>query len=718
MSARLLKDPSTANCRIFVGHLQTDETNKVELEQHFSKYGAVIGSLINRGFGFVQFENEQSAQAAIKQEDGQVFKGRRIDVRPAKKDTHTHGDSGDKSKQQSNQSFGQKNTSFTQRNNSFGGGSNTSGGGGTGVGGGTGNTGNVGNNASGNSNFNSQKQNFGSGNQNNNSDTSFDDKSTSINPQPASSKEQFHSDTNKSQDEEKFQQFDNSKNDSMNKVNQNRDNADQNDQFNSGNDNQNRGSGNNQFSGTNQNRGDDCGNSVSSGGSGGNQGGNSGPNSGPQNNQNRVGNNSGNQNRSGNNTNRNQNNQSGNHNTNQGQGGGNGGGGGGGGGGGSQSRPRGNRGGKNKNKNRNDNSGGGNNFRDRSPLNRGPRGGNDNKGGGLRDWDHSMMPRNNNFGRDSFNDNGRFDDRFKDPPMGGMNFDRANDYPLPLPDKNDCEIIVVNKSLTEYAEAIEARLKKMNLTVDLLFPNEEVPLSRVLGNIANRGCLYAVVVTQNNMEHHSMTLNILHGLPQEHRNMPVEDALGLINRDFSNYKSGGRAVPFNTPFANDRHPDAIQVLLNMLADNHQLTVLQFDRVLKYLEIKREEQVQTELGDTKDLGPTTITVNDPKQAELQSRILNILNSNKPSANSVSLPSPVPAPNPVPPAVWASAVTTTTSSSSTTVTPSPLLNDPTVQKALDSLLQGNLLKSIGDSAQTGPSSTAPQPLFAAFPNIDRF
>lgn len=65
-----------------------------------------------------------------------------------------------------------------------------------------------------------------------------------------------------------------------------------------------------------------------------------------------------------------------------------------------------------------------------------------------------------------------------------------------------------------------------------------------------------------------------------------------------------------------------------------------------------------------------------------------------------------------------VTTTTSSSSTTVTPSPLLNDPTVQKALDSLLQGNLLKSIGDSAQTGPSSTAPQPLFAAFPNIDRF
>lgn len=58
------------------------------------------------------------------------------------------------------------------------------------------------------------------------------------------------------------------------------------------------------------------------------------------------------------------------------------------------------------------------------------------------------------------------------------------------------------------------RLKKLGLTVDLLFPNEEVPLSRVLGNIASRGCLYAVVIAPVNAEHHSMTLNILHGLPQ------------------------------------------------------------------------------------------------------------------------------------------------------------------------------------------------------------
>lgn len=131
--------------------------------------------------------------------------------------------------------------------------------------------------------------------------------------------------------------------------------------------------------------------------------------------------------------------------------------------------------------------------------------------------------------------------------------------------------------------------------------------------------------------------------------MPVDDAINLIMRDFNNYKSGGRSVPANVPSALDRHPDAIQVLLNMLADNLQLTVLQYERVIKYLEMRREEQVQFELGeDAKNLGPSSL-VSDPKQAELQSRILNILNSNKSNAPATSTntvttaaPSPVPPP----------------------------------------------------------------------------
>lgn len=71
----------------------------------------------------------------------------------------------------------------------------------------------------------------------------------------------------------------------------------------------------------------------------------------------------------------------------------------------------------------------------------------------------------------------------------------------------------------EYAEYIEHRLKQLGLSVDLLFPNEEVPIGRVLANISSRGSLYAIVVMPQNEEHRSLTLNILHGLPQGNKRL-------------------------------------------------------------------------------------------------------------------------------------------------------------------------------------------------------
>ncbi|KAL2741039.1 nuclear receptor coactivator 5 isoform X1 [Vespula squamosa] len=659
MSARLLKDPATISSRIFVGHLQTDDITKHELEEHFSKYGTIVGSLINRGFGFVQFEEEQCAQKAIQNENGAMFKGRRIDVRPAKKDSQSNSNNtgGGSSSGGINNSGNISSSGIGSANSGLGKPQGSS------------------NNqfSSTNNHFNNANDSFSSGSQgfNNTSQNPGNDNQFGSNSKGNSSMTSQFIDGNQSRD---------STNDQFGNMNQHRGN---NDQFN--NNNQNRNS--NQFATGNQNRS-------------GNESFGSGP---------------GNQNRGGNNQfglATNQNRPGGNQNSGNGGGGGTTPGGGG--------RLRGTRGGKNRNKNRDNSSG--NNFRDRSPINRTRI---DDKN---RDWDHKPNDRlrSNTFGgRDSFNDSSS---RYDGPRDMNISFGNSvnTDYPSIAPEKNDCEIIVVNKALTEYAEAIEMRLKKVGLTVDLLFPNEDVLLSRVLGNIASRGCLYAVVVTPINQEHHSLTLNILHGLPQEHRNMPVEDAINLISRDFANYKAGGRSVPLNTPLTIERHPDAIQVLLNMLADNRQLTVLQYDRVIKYLEVKREEQVQVELGDAKDLPTTTtLTVNDPKQAELQSRILNILNSNKNNSSAPApspVPAPTPAPAPVPPANWGTAASTNATSASTTsttttgVSPSPLLNDPTVQKALDSLLQGNLLKSIGDQQPAAAATTTP--LFAAFPNIGRF
>ncbi|CAH2090983.1 unnamed protein product [Euphydryas editha] len=249
--------------------------------------------------------------------------------------------------------------------------------------------------------------------------------------------------------------------------------------------------------------------------------------------------------------------------------------------------------------------------------------------------------------------------RERSPPRGenwpDRNYDRypQPEYPraLPVPERNDCEIIVVSKALTEYAEYIEGRLKRLGIVVDLLFPMEDVPIGKVLGNIASRGCLYAILVSPLNQENRSLTLTILHGLPQEHRNMPIEDALQLLSRNFQEVQRGGPSGR-----------EAVYALLGQLADGRSLTVLQYDKVIEYLRERREQQFKIELGEPSATVPTT----NKTQVDLEQRILNILNEKKAIAKSESPPVPTPPIN-------------------KQESQNKLLNDPTVRKALDSILQ---------------------------------
>ncbi|CAH0398829.1 unnamed protein product [Chilo suppressalis] len=236
-------------------------------------------------------------------------------------------------------------------------------------------------------------------------------------------------------------------------------------------------------------------------------------------------------------------------------------------------------------------------------------------------------------------------------PARGGGYDRYGhqEYPraIPVTERNDCEIIVVSKQLTEYAEYIESRLKHLGIVVDLLFPMEDVPIGKVLGNIASRGCLYAILVMPLNQENRSLTLTILHGLPQEHRNMPLEDALQLISRNFQEVQRGGPTGR-----------EAVYALLGQLADGRTLTVLQYEKVIEYLQERKEQQVKIELGEPLTPAP----VNKKAEVDLQQRILSILNDKKVAPSE-------PAPTPPPPAP----------------AQNKLLNDPTVRKALDSILQ---------------------------------
>lgn len=77
-----MKDPSTAHLRIYVGGL-IDKPSLDELYDHFSPYGKINGIIVNRNFGFVQFDTEAQAHEAIAKCDGSVFKGKTLSVRTA-----------------------------------------------------------------------------------------------------------------------------------------------------------------------------------------------------------------------------------------------------------------------------------------------------------------------------------------------------------------------------------------------------------------------------------------------------------------------------------------------------------------------------------------------------------------------------------------------------------------------------------------------------------
>lgn len=154
--------------------------------------------------------------------------------------------------------------------------------------------------------------------------------------------------------------------------------------------------------------------------------------------------------------------------------------------------------------------------------------------------------------------------------------------------------------------------------------------------------------------------------------MPVEDALVLISRNFEAYMRGEQTTTENNGqmAVVDRHPPSMQMMLNLLAENRQLRTAQYDKLIKYLQERRELQQQHEIdeGVEQDSQDTSSS----KQTELQNRIMNILNKSADTA----IPTSITAPDPpaAPPA------------------PTPLLKDPSVQKALDSLLLGDMFKNI--------------------------
>lgn len=80
--------------KLFVGSLAYATTNE-DLEAAFAQAGTVVSAQVimerdtgrSKGFGFVEMESDEAAQAAIEMWDGQDLQGRSINVNVAKPKT-------------------------------------------------------------------------------------------------------------------------------------------------------------------------------------------------------------------------------------------------------------------------------------------------------------------------------------------------------------------------------------------------------------------------------------------------------------------------------------------------------------------------------------------------------------------------------------------------------------------------------------------------------
>jgi RNA recognition motif-containing protein len=88
--------------KLYIGNLNFDTTDE-ELEQAFSEFGEIVSAVVvkdrvsgrSRGFGFVEFADDASAQSAKEAMNGKEIGGRPLRVDEAREQRRERRDSGD-----------------------------------------------------------------------------------------------------------------------------------------------------------------------------------------------------------------------------------------------------------------------------------------------------------------------------------------------------------------------------------------------------------------------------------------------------------------------------------------------------------------------------------------------------------------------------------------------------------------------------------------------
>ncbi|CAH8597468.1 unnamed protein product [Schistosoma bovis] len=269
--------------------------------------------------------------------------------------------------------------------------------------------------------------------------------------------------------------------------------------------------------------------------------------------------------------------------------------------------------------------------------------------------------------------------------------DKSTEKPIVKSPPYMVAIITVQHDLVPYAEIIEQRVTKSLTTpgspsvthiVVLLSVDH---LSPCLADLTKDGVPFAIICTMTNWAHNSCTLRILYApTQQEHRNMPLDDALILLHREYSAYTTSSKEEVDTAPpdDANFLPPSRhLASLLHMLADSRVLSVGELDEITVFVQ-ERKRRLEGRRNANSDAGACS-----ENTAELKSRILSML-----------YPQPV-----------SSTVTTNTASSNVPVDAAHQTQDLTAtsigSKLAENLTNPIVQKAI-DTLMSYPSNSVPQ------------
>jgi hypothetical protein len=194
---------------------------------------------------------------------------------------------------------------------------------------------------------------------------------------------------------------------------------------------------------------------------------------------------------------------------------------------------------------------------------------------------------------------------------------------------------------------VAGHVRELGLIVQIQQLSPTVSLADALDSAAQEGLLYAVIITSQHEMHRSVTLTILHGRnPQEHKNMPLEDALSLVSKDFDHFMLSGRRAGGLRRLAPPPAAPDVSHLLGKAASGASLSSSELSAVISALQKqKQDDNIASSSHNVTENVMETDTPEDiqRQQADLQAKILNLLgssavvpSSSPTSASAVSKP----------------------------------------------------------------------------------